>query len=241
MGVPVLPTCCSSCGCALVRASPSHLHHGRCQTTSKGGNPRRQPRPIARACEACRWSRFVDRGLCRSVGSCKRCGRNDHHKACGSQAACSIPEVLCPKCEVLHCETLQASKTYAQTLAATFLTGCLPAEGFEEDPLTYLTVGWPRGRCPTPHAGKQLAQRLAKVILEDAPRLVAERRLRDEGEREACNRQAVDSWFRRKAAERRAAAGISISASLPCLQAVCDPGSVVPQRWQSADDATCSR
>uniref|UniRef100_A0A7S4Q313 Uncharacterized protein n=1 Tax=Alexandrium monilatum TaxID=311494 RepID=A0A7S4Q313_9DINO len=92
----------------------------------------------------------------------------------------------------------ELSRRSAQALARGLLrAGGRHPEGFEDDPITYVEVGRCSGRLPAA-AEAEISGRLCSIFREDVSRLLRQ----EEGKREELTRQAVESWSRRKRAER---------------------------------------
>lgn len=93
------------------------------------------------------------------------------------------------------------------------------AEGFEDDPITYVKIGWSGGPLP-PELGAELGKQLAGLLDElQWERLQAQeaRRMQEDLEHKARSRAAVQGWMRRKEddARRASSAAAARGASRP--------------------------
>merc|ERR1719221_1834596 len=104
------------------------------------------------------------------------------------------------------------AREYGKAFSRSLLgAGGQHAEGFENDPIMYESIGWSGGPLP-PKVEAELSGRLSQVLREDGGRLVETRQQEERHRREIRSKEAFDAWVRRKQAEARVRAEATTAA-----------------------------
>lgn len=97
----------------------------------------------------------------------------------------------------------ELAREYGRAFSRSLLgAGGQQAEGFEDDPITYVRIGWSGGPLPAKMEA-ELSGRLSQVLCEDAGRLVGTQQQEARQRREVQSKEAFDVWIRRKQADAR--------------------------------------
>eukprot|EP00927_Polykrikos_kofoidii_P074830 TRINITY_DN70876_c0_g1_i1.p1 TRINITY_DN70876_c0_g1~~TRINITY_DN70876_c0_g1_i1.p1 ORF type:complete len:279 (-),score=19.66 TRINITY_DN70876_c0_g1_i1:281-1117(-) len=204
---------CSSCGQI-------------CSTECRRG---RGHRHVARRCEACGSSCDQRRQAWPSYSHSCVAGTNKDLEE----------QVLCKKCETVRRETEQVAARYGRALAGSLVGSWQRYEGFEDDPITHVRVGWTSSQNPPAEMEEELSRRLANVFREDVGHIMNGPRDRTESERDARNRDTFDAWVRTKAEEARAAAILSLTQHRSAWgEDQIDTGRFSEDHWSSRNHTT---
>mmetsp|Transcript_99517 Transcript_99517/g.201834 ORF Transcript_99517/g.201834 Transcript_99517/m.201834 type:complete len:216 (-) Transcript_99517:7-654(-) len=209
------PSCRSRCGCSGPRSRPGSAPSGHCAASLAPTAASR------RACRRCRRSpaRPTSRPVARD---CPACGGRRPGSASGSAAAGE--EGQRGRSGRGGAQEAERAAELADEYGRAFSRGLISAggphpEGFEDDPITYLTVGWSGGPLPS-RAEAELGRRLARVFREDALQQVQGHFREEAKRRRTRNLDAYQAWSKRKAAEARLRRGGGAVPILPAAEQV---------------------
>lgn len=95
----------------------------------------------------------------------------------------------------------ETAQRYGSVIASGLVGDWRDSLGFEDDDISYWCVGWVGGREQLVKAESDLRKQMANVFEEDACRVAAEQRQREEALRAVQNQTAVDAWVKKKDAQ----------------------------------------
>lgn len=127
--------------------------------------------------------------------------------ACGRASSATVVSTKKEKNARSNTPELQNAAKLAREWALIFARNLVDAggncpEGFDDDPITYESIGWSGGPVPS-YLEAELSKHLACVFREDAQQSACNRQQDERRQREKRSQDVVDSWERKKTVESK--------------------------------------